>query len=631
MVALALVLPLAALVFDPGGLLPFGPLKWAAVSTVLAAGVALRLWAGRGGLRLARTATVLWLALVVLVVVAAVVGLDGLYAWTGLPERNFGVLTWALCALAFVAGQTLDDEGDGRFVVAAGAVTAGLLGAWAVAEALGWHPVHLDITPDRLSGPLGSPAFLGGGAALLLPVAVGCALDGSWRRPARRLAAAGAALCAVALVGSGARAAWLGAAVALALAAWLRRRRLRAWGWRAPVAFALAVLAVVGVGAALGVAGRVTGAADIDAGGGASRLDEWRVGLRVLARHPLTGVGPEGYRIAFAEGVDPAYERRHGRAVVPDRAHDVLLDVALDAGLPALAVYVGLIVVVGRRLLRTLATGPPWLAGAAAGLVAYLVQELFLFPVATLEPGAWLLAGLVVAAGARPGEEKEVAVRAPAVGSALVAAAAVVAAIAGGRDVAADRAAKSALQAVAAGHLATADREARRAVALRPDVIRYRLAAERAHAAAGTRTGTAAALADLAGALRWSPKDPVVRAERGRLLVDLASSTGQRADAEVARAWLARLVATDPVNAELQLRLGVADALAGDAAGAERAWLAAESLAPRSAAASTNLAAAYAASGRWEDAAAAARRALVRAPGAPQAQEILDRAERNGT
>ena len=63
----------------------------------------------------------------------------------------------------------------------------------------------------------------------------------------------------------------------------------------------------------------------------------------------------------------------------------------------------------------------------AAGVVAYAVQELFLFPVAVLEPAAWLLAGVVVAATARPDEQVEVAVprAVPALAGVLAVAAAV--------------------------------------------------------------------------------------------------------------------------------------------------------------------------------------------------------------
>lgn len=74
------------------------------------------------------------------------------------------------------------------------------------------------------------------------------------------------------------------------------------------------------------VGGRLVALANPTAPGGATRVDEWRVAGRVLVAHPVTGVGPEGYRIAFAEGVDEAYERRHGRDPLPDRAHAGPLD-----------------------------------------------------------------------------------------------------------------------------------------------------------------------------------------------------------------------------------------------------------------------------------------------------------------
>jgi tetratricopeptide (TPR) repeat protein len=80
----------------------------------------------------------------------------------------------------------------------------------------------------------------------------------------------------------------------------------------------------------------------------------------------------------------------------------------------------------------------------------------------------------------------------------------------------------------------------------------------------------------------------------------------------------------DPRNAEVLLRLGLARALTDDDAGAESAWLAAERLAPASAAASTNLAVAYARGGRRDDAVAAAERALARDPSSERAAAVLE-------
>ena len=162
----------------------------------------------------------------------------------------------------------------------------------------------------------------------------------------------------------------------------------------------------------------------------------------MIARHPL-GVGPEGYRIVFHEGVDGSYERNYGRQVLPDRAHNVLLDVALSGGLPGAALYVVLIVMVARSLLRAVRRGPAWTAGVAAGIAAYWIQEQLLFPVATLEPAVWLLSGLVVVQAAETDELRTVPGRRLAAG--LSGALAAVALVAGARDVLADRQARAAL------------------------------------------------------------------------------------------------------------------------------------------------------------------------------------------
>jgi tetratricopeptide (TPR) repeat protein len=119
----------------------------------------------------------------------------------------------------------------------------------------------------------------------------------------------------------------------------------------------------------------------------------------------------------------------------------------------------------------------------------------------------------------------------------------------------------------------------------------------------------------------------VVRGEQARLLLERARRTGTRHDRSAARAALERLRHDDPRNAAVLLRLGVVRALDGDERGAEHAWLAAEDLAPRSAAASTDLAVLYARNGRWPDAAAAARRALERDPGSELARDVLRRAK----
>jgi hypothetical protein len=219
---LAALLPAGVLVVDPRGYAPFGPLRWAVVSVVALLAVAV---AGRGVRYVARWPAVAWTAFVVWVAVCAALGVDPVYGWIGTAERHFGALTWALCGLTFAAGHALDDDADARLVTGAAVVATGAAGAWAVAQELGWQPVHL-AGSSRLTGSLGSAAYLGAAMALATPMALGVALDRSWSQTARRAAVAAGALSAAALLGSGARAAWVGVAVAAVVVASARREAI---------------------------------------------------------------------------------------------------------------------------------------------------------------------------------------------------------------------------------------------------------------------------------------------------------------------------------------------------------------------------------------------------------------------
>ncbi|MDQ1375055.1 MAG: hypothetical protein QOJ09_2393, partial [Actinomycetota bacterium] len=193
-------LPAGVLVVDPGGLAPFGPAKWLAVSVLVLAGataVAVR----RGPVEVARRPALAWAAFLVIVGLAAAFGLDRLYAWTGTPERHLGALTWVLCAVAFFTAQALR-PGERRAVFAVAVAACGLAGAWTVAEVLGWEPMRLVGTGNRPVGPFGSSAYLGAALALLVPIAVGVASDESWSAARRRLAALAAIAGAAGLVAS---------------------------------------------------------------------------------------------------------------------------------------------------------------------------------------------------------------------------------------------------------------------------------------------------------------------------------------------------------------------------------------------------------------------------------------------
>jgi len=572
---LAAVAPVTMLVADPAGWYPFGPSKWLALSVLLLAGCALvlrsRAAAVERPLAFALVALVGWLA------VAAAVGLDPLYAWVGTPERHFGVLTWALCALALVVGRSLDErEGD---TILVGLVLAGVgVGAVATVEALGWEPDLLDVA-GRLSGPFGSPAYLGAAAALLLPVAAGVAIDDACALRLRWAAGLAGATLTVACVGAGARAAWVGVAVSALVVAWGWRRELWSRARDRPKAATTVLLglavAVVAVVAVTPVGGRLSSLTDDDAPGGQGRIDEWRVATQVIRDHPLTGVGPEGYRIAFASGVDRDYERDHGRAQQPDRAHSGPLDLLLVGGVPALLAWLVVVGLVGRAAWALLRTGARRYAGVAAALVAHLAGQLLLFPVVELEPVVWLLAGLVVARagiGRVPRPQRVP----PQMVAGVLGIGAVLALGAGVTDVIADRRAETASDALARGDARAAAVSAESAVALRPDEVRLHLLA--AQALVADQQGIVAGLRAVEDALDVSPDDPIVLLAKARLLVARAGATAVPVHVDAARAEIARQLEADPFDSALWRLAADAATVAGDDDGARSATARADDL-----------------------------------------------------
>lgn len=636
LVIAAALLPVGAcLAMDPAGWSPFGPAKWLAVSVLTLAAIALS--CGGGRLRVARGSTVAWGVLIVLMAVAAIGGLDPLYAWTGTPERHLGVLGWLLIGAAFVVGQQL--RWSDRTVIAGGVVAAGwVVGVYTAVEAAWRAPIRLDTSSDRLGGPFGSPAFLGAACALLVPAVVGIALDRSLPSRLRAAAVPAAVGCTFALIGSAARAAWLAVgliAVAAMISVRVGRRTadgspVGRVGWRSRRMLGVGFgIAAVGVLCAVLLGGQIGSALERTHGAG-SRVDEWRVAVQVIGERPVFGTGPEGYRVAVPGNVDAAYERAYGRDVMPDRAHGAILDVTATGGVSAGLAYMALLGMLAVGLWRAVRRGGPLLVGLAAGVSTYLLQQQLLFPLAELDPVAWLLAGAVIAwtpavgeqraapaPGGRSGDtaarevdahpvvmdgdgrtgasDRQVGAaevdspsdfgRRPAprwqVGLGAVASVlAVISLVAGVLDVAADRLDKRSLDAVASGRVDDAVDLAQRAVDLRPDVVRYRLVLGRAEEATGTLSGVDRWLDAVDDALDLSPLDPIARQERGLGLNRRAAITGTDEDTSVAIAYWQGLVADDTNNARWRLELGRAAAAAGDVPTARTAWTVAAELAP---------------------------------------------------
>ncbi len=571
--AFAVLLPLAV---NPWGFQQRLPVAWWLVLVAVPLGFALTVRTA-GGVMVAR-AQRWWLVLLAVLLAATVVSVAPLNALIGSPARRLGLIGWTALALACWWGVQLGRDRRvvdvvGRALVV-GSLPVSLIGLVERGERFFSFGDGLNLV--RSASTLRNAAFLGAYLALVLPVAVRLALAGDTDRRWRGVGAVAAALAAITLVFSQTRAAWLGAVAGLAVlaVAELRARgrgdaRLRR-GIGAVAVVAIALLAVAPV------RDRALSVTVLGQGSTRARTLLWLRALPTIADRPLLGYGPDATVVAYPRHLDARFEREVTRQTLPDRAHTLLLDLGIWAGVPGVLAGAALLIAVARRARPADAGSLGW--GIAAGLIAYGVQLGFSFPLADLDALVWLLAGLLLAPAATR-------IALPAGFTRGVVGCGLAAAVAGGvwqgRDVLADRRLRVGVEADARGDVVGAERAFRAATRLAPERAQYWQAYGRFERFVGEAAGDPARLQTSADAHRRALELVPGDTSYGLDVLDAELSAAERGagDAASVVAGLTELLTRDPHSARAWFTLGVAQADAGRLDDAASSWTTAASLA----------------------------------------------------
>ena len=549
---------------DPHGLVPSGPLRWTVTLVLMGAAVVALL---AGPVRVDPWTGAAWLALAGWLLLASFGAVDSLHSWIGTPDRRLGWLAWCTFPLLFLCGQAITTVRDRRTVMRGAAVAASVLGVWCAFERAGRSLIDESFAGHRVGGPFGQPAYVGAAAVLLVPLSLAVACDRDGPRAWRLVGSLGVLGGAAALLLSQTRGAWLGALVALALLG-ARHRVVTRRRWRE---LACAAAAIVVLFAVTPLGGRVADAFDLGHGTTQGRFDDWAVGVRVVEHHPVLGVGPEGYRVVFPQVVPASYVRRHGTAVVPDRAHNGILDVAAEGGILAGGLYAALLAMVVVVAWRALRSRDPLTLALACAVVAYVVQQQFLFPLSELDPLFWVVAGMLLAVTSSeraPGAQLRLPPVAPvAVATVVVAGLVGFGAWMGAREVVADRLMERAADARGNAGLRDADRATR----LRSDSIRTWYVAARIASRGPAITDVDAAVHRAERGLHRSPRDPALRVLEADLLTERAERSGLPDDRTRARAVVDGYLVDAPNEPRMWVDRAAIAHLDGDLEGARTA------------------------------------------------------------
>ena len=258
---------------------------------------------------------------------------------------------------------------------------------------------------DRLSGIFGAddlklgPLLSALSPLLLWPLLVG---------PRWRLGLAYLSTLIVVLL-AGARAGWVSYALVSVLLAWRLAGGSKAalFGWGAAALLAASLFAALSYQFSDDFRARVDrtlaasdGQVDVALAG---RLPIWGTAVRMIAAHPINGVGVRGFRYAYpayAEAGDPWVDpiKETGAA----HAHQIVLELLSEAGLLGLALWIAAAMMLW-RFSRVTASDPvahaPWVALAV--LVFPLNTHLAFYSVQVSILLAWLLTLACLQAGLR--------------------------------------------------------------------------------------------------------------------------------------------------------------------------------------------------------------------------------------
>jgi O-antigen ligase len=330
---------------------------------------------------------------------AAYVGMTFLATWASVDPKvslvgqfrqNLGLLTIIMfAAFYWLARASLGEERRLRLLSVAAVAGASVVSIYALAQELRLDPIWQVLDKRFPFSTLGQHEWLG--AYLLFSLALGVPLLWQGRRRIRLLFAALLLLVLVALAVTQSRGSYVAALVALMVFVLVAARDIRVgrqWLAAAPVlaVAAMLVLVVPTVRAqAQDVAGRAMSIASPDDSSAAVRYDLWEVGLAIAVEHPLLGTGPDTYPEVFPPYRDRflAERRDFWLQYRPESPHNVYLAIADGAGVPALALYLGLIGVIFFELARAARrmvdpAGRILLAGVMAAAAGHLVADFFM-------------------------------------------------------------------------------------------------------------------------------------------------------------------------------------------------------------------------------------------------------------
>ncbi len=255
----------------------------------------------------------------------------------------------------------------------------------------------------RIYGTMGNPNYLGGFLIMVIPLMLMRLIEK--RNTGYKFAGilVGLVFNFAALYFTYSRASYLGLVTALVLFSWVLAKKKRSPGiFLATAATILVLVGIVGSINTFGQNLKSTFWERLKFNGAYSesietRLEIWPAAAKQILNRPWFGYGPETFALSFAKFAPANINTDLSKAAYPDRAHNEILDIAVQIGIPGLVCYLAFLVLLFYAVTRKILNDKSELAwtylGILCGILALFVSNQFGFSVTVL----WVYLFLFVA------------------------------------------------------------------------------------------------------------------------------------------------------------------------------------------------------------------------------------------
>lgn len=129
------------------------------------------------------------------------------------------------------------------------------------------------------------------------------------------------------------------------------------------------------------------------------RGDLWRAAFNMSSDYPITGIGFDGFGLFYRNYRDSIAIKERGITTVADSAHNVLLDVLTNGGIPLLIIYCGFIFLVLRSILvisKESKEFDPLFVSLVGSWSTYQLQSLISINQIGVAVWGWALGGVIL-------------------------------------------------------------------------------------------------------------------------------------------------------------------------------------------------------------------------------------------